>query len=217
MAQRSQLTRRSFVALGSCAALALISRPAIGQTSPRSLLARLFTDPPKSEWFTPDFLGVVPITQVRAIIDGAKTSLGAFNDVSYVGGAYFANFANGRVPIFEQVNDSDQFVALFFYPPLPKSASESSADPDAVLQSIWTQSPPSAASFTDDFIHLVPIAQITAVLASMRSQGGTFQRIETTRGTHFAVYDRARFPLFVYIDGSGKIANLVAFPPQATS
>ena len=195
--------------LGSAVATAAFPSKARADASILDMLSRLFTKTLDPSWFSQLFLQTVGISKLQAGITALNQSLGTFNGVSYNGGAYFANYQVQRVPIFLELNASDQFDGLFLYPPTPLSQGETGLDVDALLNKLFTTSPVPTSLFSQRFLQQVPSTQIDSILAALTAQLGPFQVEQFTRGTHFGVYQKGKVALFVYVDPTGDIDALL--------
>ncbi|NJO28165.1 MAG: serine hydrolase [Richelia sp. SL_2_1] len=81
-------------------------------------LKRLFTEEDiKAEWFVPEFLAQVPITQVKIIISDVKKQLGSYQGVQKKGNDYVVNFIQGDLPTKIVLNNEGKITGLLLQPP----------------------------------------------------------------------------------------------------
>jgi beta-lactamase class A len=92
--------------------------------SPAQVLERFFkTDRVSTDWFTPAFLGAVPIGQMQAMITQFKQELGALESVTPDAGGFTLSFQQGTVPAQIVLTPDGKISGLLFSPPRQKVAS----------------------------------------------------------------------------------------------
>ena len=86
---------------------------------PEMALGRLFTaQQVDSNWFTPDFLAQVPLSQIQAIVSSISASLGNLRGVDVNDGNDTVIFDQGSIPIKSvTLDDQGRFSALLLGPP----------------------------------------------------------------------------------------------------
>jgi beta-lactamase class A len=110
------------------------SPPALVNTvniTPTVAIERLFTAPsPQSEWFDNSFLNQIPLTQVEQIVNGFRTSLGAYQSVKPEGDGYLVQFEKGKLSAQISLNAEGQITGLLLQP------RPDAIDPTAVIQQL---------------------------------------------------------------------------------
>ncbi len=86
-------------------------------------LEALFTERPRAEWFTDEFLKAVPTAQIEAIVGQFKRTLGRFLAVRPEGEGWVVVFERGEVPATITLNAAGKIAGLFFKPPRQRLAS----------------------------------------------------------------------------------------------
>ncbi len=88
-------------------------------TTPESAVSDLFAGSgPTSDLFAQSFLKQVPVAAIEQIVEGMKQSLGTFQKVEKVDGAFETIFEKGKVPTQISLDAEGRFVGLFFRSPV---------------------------------------------------------------------------------------------------
>ena len=86
--------------------------------SPTDILSRLFTESDLQRvWFADSFLAQISLAEVSQIIEGIKSSVGAFQSVEDVPNGFMLSFERGQVPAHLALNARGQITGLLFETP----------------------------------------------------------------------------------------------------
>jgi beta-lactamase class A len=93
------------------------------KVTPEAALARFFTtDSASADWFTPDFIAAIPITQIQQIVDQVKQELGTFETIQPDGDEFTLKFSKGSIPALIELTPDGKISGLLFKPPVAKVA-----------------------------------------------------------------------------------------------
>jgi beta-lactamase class A len=92
--------------------------------APQAALEQLFIAPQiQSEWFTPEFLQAVPVSQIEQIVKQLKATLGNYQSVRQEGSHYLVLFDGGVVPTRITLDPQGRIAGLLFEAPRPMAMS----------------------------------------------------------------------------------------------
>jgi beta-lactamase class A len=81
--------------------------------------------------------------------------------------------------------------------------------PEAVLEKLFTSKEPEEEWFTSEFLAQVPIAQIQLILAGIKSQLGTYQKVESKEQDYVIIFSRGSVPTSISLNDQGQISGLL--------
>lgn len=170
-------------------------------------LARLFTAPDlQAAWFTPVFLAQVPLAQSRSIVAETVATLGPYVSIAPNGKSYTMTFARGTIQAEGALDASGAFAGLLFSRMQSAAASER-------LTAILSSGAPPAAWFSDRFLSQVPIDQVDAVLAAVKTQYGAFVKVSPAKdGTYDAAFAKGNAHALIYLGPDSKVEGLILQP-----
>jgi beta-lactamase class A len=91
--------------------------------SPSTVLERFFrTESISADWFTPEFLAALPVSQLQPLIAQIQQELGAFEAIVVDGESFLLQFSQGSIPTQISLTTEGKIASLFFGPSRRKVA-----------------------------------------------------------------------------------------------
>src|SRR5260370_35522120 len=84
--------------------------------TPEHAIARLFTEPLSSDWFSAPFLRDIPIDDTKRLLAHMSADLGAFLRVTRIGDGLVTESERGKVPTDVRLDADSRFAGLFCHP-----------------------------------------------------------------------------------------------------
>lgn len=87
--------------------------------------------------------------------------------------------------------------------------------PKAALERMFTTEQIQSDWFTPTFLTQVSVLQVQQIVASLKTELGNYQKVQTDGKDHLVIFERGSVPTKIVLDANGKIAGLLFQPPQS--